>query len=92
MTVSTRRKPKRIVDGDTFELHQSLKGKKYIRLSGIDTPEKGQFGYKKAKNQLKGMIGGKKVTIKPQDVGRRVIAEVYADRKSVNKRMKERGW
>lgn len=90
--MSTRRKPKRILDGDTFELHQTLKGKKHVRLSGIDTPEKGQFGYKKAKNQLKGMIGGKKVTIKPQAVRRRVIAEVYADNKSVNKRMKQRGW
>ncbi|WP_414837125.1 thermonuclease family protein [Candidatus Nanohalococcus occultus] len=90
--MATRRKPKKIVDGDTFKLHQSLKGKRYVRLSGIDTPEKGQFGYEKAKNQLKGMIGGKKVTIKPEAVKRRVIAEVYADGKSVNKRMKKRGW
>lgn len=90
--MSTRRKPKTIIDGDTFELHQSLKGKRYVRLAGVNTPEKGQFGYKKAKNQLKGMIGGRTVTVKPQAVRRRVIAEVYADGKSVNRRMRERGW
>jgi len=90
--MSTRRKPKRILDGDTFSLHQSLEGKEHVRLAGVETQEKGQFGYHKAKNQLKGMIGGKTVTIKPQALKRRVIAEVYADGKSVNRRMRERGW
>lgn len=90
--MSSRRKPQKIIDGDTFKLYQNLKGKRFVRLAGVDTPEKGQFGYQKAKNQLKGMIGGRTVTIKPQDIGRRIIAEVYADGKSVNNRMKERGW
>ena len=85
-----RRKPKSIVDGDTFKLYKAIQGKNYVRLANVDTPEKGQFGYKKAKNRLAGMIGGKRVTIKPVHIGRRVIAEVVADGQSVNQRMRNR--
>jgi len=87
-----RRKVKRIWDGDTIELFRPIEGKKFVRLANVKAPEKGQFGYMKAKNQLKGMIGGRTVTIKPVAVRRRLIAEVIADRKSVNKRMRERGY
>ena len=90
---SYRRKPKKIVDGDTIELYTPINGKKFVRLSNIDTPEKGQFGYNKAKNQLKGMIGGKTITIKSEGNSyNRVVGELYHNRKSVNKRMKKRGW
>ena len=89
---SYRRKPRKIIDGDTFMLYKPVKGKKYVRLSGVNTPEKGQYGYKKAMNQLKGMIGGRTVTIKPVAVRRRLIAQVIADNMSVNQRMKQRGW
>lgn len=86
------RKVKSIVDGDTFTISKAIYGKNYVRLANVDTPEKGNAEYMKAKRQLQGMIGGKTVTIKPVNVKRRVIAEVYADGKSVNKRMRERGW
>lgn len=92
MAKTYRRKVKKTVDGDTFEISKPIMGKRFVRLSGIDTPEKGQFGYSKAKNQLRGMVGGKTVTIRPVDVGRRVIASVTANRRSVNRRMKSRGW
>jgi len=90
--MSYRRKVKKIIDGDTFEIYRSILGKRFVRLENVNTPEKGQFGYMKAKNQLKGMIGGRTVTIKPVAVRRRLIAEVIADRKSVNKRMRKRGY
>lgn len=90
--MSYRRKPTRILDGDTFRVHKPVKRKRHVRLAGVDTPEKGQFGYGKAMRQLRGMIGGKRVTIKPVAVRRRVIAEVVADGKSVNARMQQRGW
>ena len=89
---SYRRKPKGIVDGDTFELYKPIMGKKFVRLSDINTPEKGQRGYKKAKNQLRDIIGDKTITIRPKAVRRRLIAEVIANRKSVNKRMKRKGY
>lgn len=85
-----RRKVKRVVDGDTFELHKPLNGSKFVRLSGVNAPEKHQFGGQKATNRLRGMVGGKTVTVKPE--GRsynRVVAEVISDRKSVNKRLKK---
>ncbi len=90
---STRRKVKRVVDGDTFELHRSLNGSKYVRLANVNAPEKGAVGGRKATNVLRGMIGGKTVTIKPK--GRsdgRTVGDVVADRKSVNKRLKRRGY
>jgi endonuclease YncB( thermonuclease family) len=58
-------------------------------LAGINAPEKYQFGGKKATNRLRGLIGGKTVTIIP--VGRsynRIVANVRSKRKSINKRLK----
>ena len=86
---SYRRKVKKVIDGDTFEIYRPILGKTFVRLANVDAPEKGQFAYMKAKNRLKGMIGGKVVTIKPVAVMERLIAEVVADRKSVNKRMRK---
>jgi len=87
-----RRKVKRVLDGDTIELFKPIEGKKFVRLSNVQAPEQGQFGYKKAKNQLKGMVGGKTITINPVAVRRRLIAEIIADRKNINKRMRDRGY
>lgn len=89
---SYRRKPAKIIDGDTFKLYKPVRGKNFVRLANVSTPEKGQFGYEKALNQLKGMIGGRRLTIKPVAVRRRVIAQVWADGKNVNARMQDRGW
>ncbi|MFB6216438.1 MAG: thermonuclease family protein, partial [Candidatus Aenigmatarchaeota archaeon] len=86
-TIATyQRKPAKILDGDTFKLHKTIQGKKFVRLAGVSTPERGQSGFEKARNQLRGMVGGKRVTIKPVDIGRRVIAHVIADGESVNRR------
>ncbi len=93
MVNSSRRKVKRIVDGDTFELHRELNGSKYVRLANVNAPERGSPGGAKAMHQLRGMIGGRTVTVNPR--GRsygRVVADVTCDWASVNKRMKKRGY
>ena len=84
-----RRKVKQVIDGDTFIVSRKIGGTNRIRLAGVNAPEKYQFGGTVATNKLKGLIGGKTVTIVP--VGRsygRLVADVRTNRKSVNRRLK----
>ena len=53
-----------VVDGDTIRLDSG----KYVRFIGIDTPEKGQCGYRKAKRRLDGWIGSKARLSNPKSV------------------------
>jgi endonuclease YncB( thermonuclease family) len=83
-----RRKVKHVIDGDTFIVSRRIGNTNRIRLAGINAPEKYQFGGKQATNRLRGLIGGKTVTIIP--VGRsynRIVANVRSKRKSVNNRL-----
>jgi len=91
---SYRRKIKRTNDGDTFELYKSIQGSKRIRLANVNAPRRNTRSGKKATNILKGMIGGRTVTVRPvaRDRYGRIVAKVFADRKGVNRRMKERGY
>ncbi len=78
----------RIIDGDTFETSSR---KHPIRLAGVDTPEKGQPGYRKAKEALARLIEGATVTIdtKARDRYGRSVADVKVGRRSVNNAMKK---
>lgn len=81
--MTIRRKVKRVVDGDTLEVRNKIRGTNYIRIVGIYAPEKGERGYSQAKARLK-KLSGKTVTIIPK--GRsynRVIAEVRYKRRKV---------
>lgn len=84
-----QRTVKKVIDGDTFVVNRKIGNTNKVRLAGVDAPERYQFGGRAATNKLRGIIGGKIVSIKP--VGRsydRVVAQVRANRKSVNKRMR----
>lgn len=48
-----------VTDGDTFQ----IQGGKYVRLIGIDTPEKGFIGYQEAKVFLELLVLDKEVTL-----------------------------
>lgn len=81
-TKKVMRKVKKIVDGDTLVVSSPISGSKYIRLAGVNTPEKRQRGYQTAKANLMSRIGGKKVWVTP--VGRsygRIVARVRKVRK-----------
>jgi len=56
-----------VVDGDTVDVMVDLGFKMYskqrIRLAGIDTPERGQEGYDKAKDRLKELVLNQEVTL-----------------------------
>jgi endonuclease YncB( thermonuclease family) len=84
-----RRKVTKVIDGDTFKVSRRVNGSQYVRLAGVNAAEKYQYGGRHATNRLKGMIGGKQVSIIP--VGKsygRTVANVRVNRKSVNKRLR----
>jgi len=80
---SVRRKVQKIIDGDTFKVRKGVNGSQYIRVSGIDAPEKRQLGYMKAKKKL-GKIRGETVTIRPKGKSYgRTVGDVIFKRKKI---------
>ena len=80
---SVRRKVQEVIDGDTFKVRNKVEGSQYIRIAGIDAPEKGQKGYADAKKKLN-KLEGKTVTIKPKGKSYgRVVADVIYERKKI---------
>jgi len=75
-----RRKVQRIIDGDTFKVRNRVNNSQFIRIAGLNCPERGQRGYQGAKQRLSDRIGGKTVTIKPkgQSYGRTVAFSLYS--------------
>ena len=79
----------RVFDGDTFE----TKEKQYIRLSGIDAPEKDLCGGKEAKAALEHLILEKPLYIKVlYHIGSRSMGLVYNSDGLVNAAMLASGW
>ena len=76
----------KVIDGDTFQTKTRI-----IRLTNVDTPEKGQKGYQDAKQALKDLIQGEIVTIttKGKDSYGRSLGDVKINGHSVNKAMKK---
>jgi endonuclease YncB( thermonuclease family) len=77
----------KVYDGDTFETSCR---KHPVRLADVDTPEKREPGYQKAKEALASMILGKEVVVDTQarDCYDRCVANVKVGPKSVNNAMK----
>ena len=46
--MTTYRKVKRVLDGDTFQTYRKVNGSNYVRLAGVNAPERWQFGGKQA--------------------------------------------
>lgn len=86
-----KRTVKKVIDGDTIVVNRKIGNTNKIRLANVYAPEKGTKAGRKATNILRGLVGGKSITLTPK--GRsydRVVAEVRLGRKSVNKRMREK--
>lgn len=82
-----------ISDGDTFKvLYEGREVK--IRLEHIDCPEKRQPFGTRARQEVSRLIFGKNVIIRPTGKDRygRILAEVYADNRNVNKTLVQRGY
>lgn len=75
----------RVVDGDTVKLANG----ETVRLLGIDTPERGQCGYKEAADNLTKMIGGRPVTlakgpVSDRDKYGRILRYIEVDGRDLN--------
>ena len=82
MVKKVMRKVQKVIDGDTVIVSSPVSGSKYIRIAGVDAPEKRQKGYQTAKATLRGKIGGKRIWVTP--VGKsygRIVARVRKVRK-----------
>lgn len=80
----------KIIDGDTF---MTASRKNPVRLANVDTPEKRQPGYQKAKQALANLIQDEMVTVdtKARDTYGRSVANVKVKGRSVNSAMKKHG-
>jgi len=80
---SIRRKVQKVIDGDTFQVSHRVNGSQFIRIAGLDAPEKGQRGYARAKKRLS-KLKGEVVTLRPVGTSYgRVVAEVIYKRKKI---------
>lgn len=81
----------RIVDGDTIKIN----GNDTIRFLGINTPEKGELYYKKAKEFLEKLILNKTIKIErgkeDRDMYERLLRYVFLEDENVNLKLVENG-
>lgn len=80
------------VDGDTLDINSSER----IRMSGINTPEKGDCYYQEAKDKLRELTLNKEVylehDITNKDKYGRILRYIYQDGKLVNSILVEEGY
>jgi endonuclease YncB( thermonuclease family) len=79
----------RAVDGDTLACRQGR-----VRLRGVDTPERGESGYRAAQQELRRRTPGGTVTVVPHHRDRhgRVVGDVYARGQNVGRSMHADGY
>ena len=81
--------PLRVVDGDTFRLYGER-----IRVTGIDTPERGEPGFDRAAHRLLALLRSGHVVIvrHGRDVYCRTLADVYVDGRNVAAVLRAEGY
>jgi endonuclease YncB( thermonuclease family) len=78
----------KVVDGDTLHvLYQG--GALKVRLSEIDTPERGQPWYQRAKDALAEKVAARVVSVEEVDRDRygRLVGKVWLDGRDINREM-----
>lgn len=84
-----KRKVTKVVDGDTFKVDKPVRGSNYIRMTKVNSPEKGKRGYISATKELRDQIGGKTVDVNP--VGKsygRTVADVTKSGRNIKSKYK----
>lgn len=84
-------KVKKVIDGDTFQDSKN----RFFRLAEIDTPEKRERGYQKAKSTLENFINGESlvVNIEGESYNRKVVqAKKLGEKMTINEKMKRKGY
>ena len=83
-----------VLDGDTIEVLHNNRPER-VRLSGIDTPEKGQAFGNRAKQAASALVFGKDVILQThgQDKYGRTLGEVFLwDGTNMNHELVKHGW
>lgn len=86
-----------IVDGDTIDVEVDLGFKIYtkqrIRLNRIDTPERGDIGFKEATNRLKELILDKEIQLTTTKVSKwgYYLGDIYINDQNINQIMLNEG-
>ena len=82
-----------VADGDTITVRAEGQTKAWIRLYGIDAPEKGQDFGGRAKEYLSGLVYGETVDIEKMDTDRygRTVAVVRVGAVNANEEMLKAG-
>ncbi len=84
-------KVKKIIDGDTFQGPYN----QFYRLDNVDTPEKREPGYQKAKKTLENFIEDEELIVKTvgTSYGRKVVeARKPGEKTTINTKMRRKGW
>jgi endonuclease YncB( thermonuclease family) len=75
---------KRVIDGDTIVLQNGM----HIRLAVVDTPERGEVGFKNATDYTKNTCLGKQAVVDIDDVQKktynRTVGLVYCGLENIN--------
>jgi len=79
----------RAVDGDTLACRQGR-----VRLRGVDTPERGESGYRAAQQELRRRTPRGTVTVVPHHRDRhgRIVGDVYSRGQNVGRSMNADGY
>jgi micrococcal nuclease len=82
----------KVVDGDTIDIFYHGEPVR-VRLSEIDTPERAQPWYRRAKDALAGKVAAKVVEVQEVDWDRygRLVGKVWLDGADVNRKMVAEG-
>lgn len=79
----------RVIDGDTV---QCTDGRR-IRLRGVDTPERGEAGYRTATRELRRRVEGRTVTVVPHHRSHgRVVGDVEYRGRNIGREMDAQGY
>lgn len=85
-----------VVDGDTIDVRVDLGFRIFttqrIRLSRIDTPERGQNGFAEARDFLIDLIEGKTITLRTHGVSKwgHFLGDVILDGQDINQLLLEK--
>lgn len=80
--MTTYRKVKRAVDGDTLELYRRINGSRFVRLANVNKPELYQFGGIQARDKLNRQVKNEVVTLQPVGASYgRTVAKVRYNRR-----------
>lgn len=81
-----------VIDGDTIK----LKNNRYVRLLGINAPEKGQLFYNESKNRLKELLENKEIFFEKDREDRdkygRLLRYVFANKTLINLQLVREGY